>query len=145
MLSHYFPIYHKVVDKYEKAESVVNEDIVQMPLTKKYDLIVSISTLEHVGWDEELKDSQKTIRAVSRLRSLLNPKGRIVVTIPIGYNPHLDALLRSNRIGFDKILCLKRVSEDNRWVETTWKDIENSKFNSPFPFANGLVVGVIET
>jgi hypothetical protein len=150
VLSHYFPVHHDVVDKYEKAEGVINVDVTEISLSKKYDLIICISTLEHVGWDEDpekrstLNEGQKIVDAVKKLRTLLNPKGKIVITAPVGYNPNLDALLRSNGLRFDKLLCLKRVSSDNKWVETTWKDIENAKFQSPFPFANGLVIGVIE-
>jgi len=51
VLSHYFAVKHDIVDKYEIAPSVVNEDLVNFKPGKKYDLIVSISTLEHVGWD----------------------------------------------------------------------------------------------
>ncbi len=148
VLSHYFDFPHDIVDKYEKAEGVINVDVAEINSPKKYDLIVSISTLEHVGWDEEpserTQDKEKTLRAINNLKKLLNPRGKLVVTVPVGYNPLLDSFLRSNSMKFDQILCLKRVSKDNRWVETTWKDSEHAKFNSPFPFANGLVVGIFE-
>lgn len=151
VLSHYFLFNHDIVDKYEKAEGVVNEDVTKITFSKKYDLIISISTLEHVGWDEDpkkqimLNENQKIRQAIDKLRTLLNPGGRIVVTVPVGYNPNLDFLLKSEKTIFDKLFCLKRISNDNKWVETTWKEIENSKFNKPFPFANGLVIGIIET
>jgi hypothetical protein len=54
VLSHYFPVNHDIVDKYEKADGVINQDVVHFYSPKKYDLIVSVSTLEHVGWDEDL-------------------------------------------------------------------------------------------
>ena len=43
-----------VIDKYEKSslQSVRNEDIVEFVAEKPYDLIGSISTLEHIGFDE---------------------------------------------------------------------------------------------
>ena len=151
VLSHYFPFNHDIVDKYEKAEGVVNEDVTEITFSKKYDLIISISTLEHVGWDEDpkkqimLNENQKIRQAIEKIRTLLNPGGRIAVTVPVGYNPNLDSLLNSGKPIFDKFFYLKRISKDNKWVETTWKDIENSKFNEPFPFANGLVIGIIET
>lgn len=49
VLSHYFPVNHDIIDKYEKGKGVINEDVVDFRPPKKYDLIVSISTLEHVG------------------------------------------------------------------------------------------------
>src|SRR3990172_4116095 len=50
VLSHYFDTNHDVLDKYERAPGVINEDVVEFKSNKRYDLIVSISTLEHVGW-----------------------------------------------------------------------------------------------
>lgn len=60
VLSHYFPIHHEVVKQYEVGSSVINEDIVEFVPQDKYDLILSISTLEHVGWDEHPQTSQTT-------------------------------------------------------------------------------------
>ena len=45
---------HDVLDKYEKGNNVINDDVVSFSTEVKYDLIVSVSTLEHVGWDENL-------------------------------------------------------------------------------------------
>ena len=51
---------------------------------QKYDLIVSVSTLEHVGWDEEVKDPLKIIRALENLKNnCLTQDGEIVATIPL--------------------------------------------------------------
>ena len=41
----------EVVDKFEKRPWVINQDIVDFSPGKQYDLIVSISTIEHVGLD----------------------------------------------------------------------------------------------
>jgi hypothetical protein len=136
VLSHYFDFPHDIVDKYEKAEGVQNVDVTEIGPSKKYDLIVSISTIEHVGWDEapieRTENKEKTLQAINNLRSLLNPHGKLVVTMPVGYNPLLDSYLKSNRMKFDQILCLKRVSKDNRWIATTWKDIEDASLAIPF-------------
>ena len=51
VLANFFSFPHDVVDKYEKAPGVLNEDIVSYSPGKKYDFIVTLSTLEHVGWD----------------------------------------------------------------------------------------------
>lgn len=150
VLSHYFAVNHVIIDKYEKSENVITEDVTEICLSKKYDLIVSISTLEHVGWDENQSDHkilyehEKIIHAIAKLKENLSPKGKIVVTLPLGYNHELDALLKNRKIRFDRLFCLKRISKDNRWIETDWKKVENSKFNSPFTFANGLIIGIIE-
>jgi cyclopropane fatty-acyl-phospholipid synthase-like methyltransferase len=144
VLSHYFAVTHDIVDKYEKAAGVINQDVVDINLPKKYDLIVSISTLEHVGWDETSREPGKINRAIKKLKKLLNPNGKIVVTMPIGYSLDLDKSLKTGKVKFDKMYCLKRISKDNKWVETDWESIRNSKYDDPFPFANGLVIGLIK-
>jgi hypothetical protein len=62
VLSHYYPIRHEILDKYEKAPGVINLDVVDFKPAKKYDLIISISTLEHVGWDEKPKEPKKVYK-----------------------------------------------------------------------------------
>ena len=149
VLSHYFLINHDIVDKYEKAEGVINQDVTEITLSKKYDLIVSISTLEHVGWDENpvdkktVNDSEKILHAMDRLRSLLTEKGRIVVTVPLAYNPYLDALLRNGKLEFSKMFFMKRASKDI-WVEASWNEVKNAEFNHKIPSANALLIGIIE-
>ena len=103
VLSHYFRIFHDVLDKYEIAEGVINQDVVDFKPTWKYDLIVSISTLEHVGWDEEPKEPEKVLKAFENLKQCLNPGGKIIVTLPLGYNPELDELLKERRMKFTKL------------------------------------------
>jgi len=144
VLSHYFPLPHDVLDKYEKAEGVVNEDVVDFQTPKRYDLIVSISTLEHVGWDETPKDDKKILVAIDCLKKLLAPKGKIVVTVPLGYNPYLNGFLKDNKLEFTSRFYLKRISKDNLWEETDLKGLEKAQFNNPFLFANAVVIGIIE-
>ena len=67
VLSHYFNLNHDIVDKYEKSDGVINEDVVNFQTTKNYKLIVSISTLEHVGWDETPRDPTKIFDAIDNL------------------------------------------------------------------------------
>lgn len=143
VLSHYYSVNHEVIDKYEKNEGVKNIDIVEFDSEERYDLIVSISTLEHVGWDEEKKDSQKIIYAIQKLRDYLKPYGRLVVTLPLGYNTNMDHLFSENKIQFDDQYYLKRVSENNLWKQVNWSDIKDSKYNTPFPYANGLIIGIM--
>jgi len=144
VLSHYFSVRHDIVDKYEKLNGVINQDIIDFQPSKKYDLVISISTLEHAGWDEKPRDPMKIPRAIEHLKGLLAEAGKIVVTLPLGYNPELDKLLRQGKIQFSKKFFLKRISKDNRWEEVSWKDVCNSKYGEPFPCANALVIGILE-
>lgn len=145
VLAHYFRVDHDRLDKYERAPGVINEDVVDYRPDRVYDLIVSISTLEHVGWDEDPRDPGKILLAVDNLKRVLAPGGRIVLTLPLAYNPHLDALLRGERLGLTRRHCLKRISHDNRWAEVSWEEIRNCRFDAPFRRVNGIVIGVVET
>jgi SAM-dependent methyltransferase len=93
VLSHYGPVGHEVVDKYERAPEVRNADVLDLPAAPAYDLIVSVSTLEHVGRDEEPHEPERAVRAFEHLRGLLRPGGTLFATVPVGYNAALDRAL----------------------------------------------------
>ncbi len=144
VLSHYFPVSHTVVDKYEPGEGVINEDIVTYNPSEKYDLIVSISTLEHVGWDEKPKEPEKILKAIERLKDLLAPKGKMIVTLPLGYNTEMDKYLKEGKINFSKIYLMKRVTKSNKWVEKRFKRVPDAEYGKPFPFANVILICFFE-
>jgi len=143
VLSQYYPVEHDVLDKYERVDGIINQDVVDFNPEKKYDLIICISTLEHVGWDERPKDPEKLLRAIDNLRELLDKQGEIIVTIPLGYNPAIDDLIRKGKIQFSELRCLKRISGNNRWIETEWQEVERSTYNNNYPRAEGIVIGKI--
>ena len=142
VLSNYMSFPHDVVDKYEVTPGVINEDIVNFAPGKKYAGIISVSTLEHVGWDEQPRNPQKIKQAISHMKTLLAPGGWMFVTIPLGYNHNLDEMLRSSASGFSEIGYLLRISADNRWREAQPEEAYEAKYASPFPNANALFVGV---
>lgn len=144
VLSNYFSISHDVLDKYDDGKGVINEDVIDFKSSKKYDLIVSISTLEHVGWDEEIKESDKILYAIENLKSCLADMGMLIVTMPLGYNSYLDTLIKEKRIEFTKTYFMKRITSDNKWAETAWEDVKDLKFSYDPVFANGLIIGIIK-
>jgi hypothetical protein len=83
-----------VVDLYEKGSKVTNVDIVDFHSDVKFSAIVSISTIEHVGWDEIPQSSTKTKLALNHLISTLSPDGILFITAPTGHNPFLDEMIR---------------------------------------------------
>lgn len=96
--SHYRPPTHRVVDLYEQAPGVDNVDL--FDVTGPFDWVLSISTIEHVRWDvAETRDAVGAVAALTRLRSLMAPGGRMLVTVPFGHHPHLDAHLCAGRSG----------------------------------------------
>jgi hypothetical protein len=143
VLGHYIRRRHDVVDKYEPGANVLNVDILDFRTERPYDLIVSISTLEHVGWDDDERDPGKIPRAVGHLRSLLAPGGRAIVTFPLGYNPYLDEMVHAGTLGFDAEQCLLRVGR-HEWREVQKADMGRPAYGIPFPGANALVIGMIE-
>ena len=78
---------HTVVDKYEAGAGVLNVDIVHYVPDRIYELVVSLSTLEHVGWDEEPQDPAKAGVALDRVGRLGKS---LLVTIPVGYHRELE-------------------------------------------------------
>lgn len=143
VLGAYADFPHLVVDKYERASGVLNVDILDYQPATPFDLIVCISTLEHVGWDEVPREPGKVLRALEAMRGMLAPGGELLVTMPIGYNAEVDALLENNRFPFSQRYFLRRISRDNRWCEAEWREVRGMKFGSPFPCANAIVVGRI--
>jgi len=139
------PIRKEEID-YDKFEEISElfRDVIDFKSSKKYDLILSISTLEHVGWDEEIKESDKILYTIENLKSCLADMGILIVTMPLGYNSYLDILLKEKRIEFTKTYFMKRITSDNKWAETAWEDVKDSKFSYDPVFANGLIIGIIK-
>ncbi|NUP98249.1 MAG: methyltransferase domain-containing protein [Armatimonadetes bacterium] len=139
VLSHYFPQNHDVIDKYEAGPGVVNVDVAEFTPSAPYDLVVSISTFEHVGFDEPEPDPEKAPRALARALTWLAPGGRLVVTLPLGYNPQLDAWLLAGETPFDTLTWYRR-RPWNRWVETTGQKAVAAGYDHARQRANGLLI-----
>jgi hypothetical protein len=143
VLSHYVASRHDIVDKYERGTGVLNEDILDYRPAHRYDFIVSISTVEHIGWNEHEREPEKCIQALTHMRSLLAPGGRMLVTLPWGGNPVLDRHIQSRTCLFDDLRFMKRVSRRNTWVQTTSAALVGARYGDPYPFANVLVIGSV--
>jgi hypothetical protein len=141
VLSNYFSFPHDVVDKYEQTPGVINEDIVSFAPGKKYDVIMALSTLEHVGWDETPREPEKIIRAIARLKELLWDGGTLLVTMPLGYNPYVDDLVRTGKIGLTEVRYMRRTTPDNQWREAPLAEVADARYGSPFPYANAIMIG----
>lgn len=141
VMSHYFDSDHMVVDKNENCSyrPVINEDLVEFNPQRKFKLIVSISTIEHVGWDDCPRDESKIIEAIKKIRALIEPGGKAVITAPIGYNSFLDSRMLEVVGQGATLSCLKRISEDNQWIETDLYDALRCSYNSPYKYANAVV------
>lgn len=143
VISHYYSLPHVVVDKYESGKNILNIDAEKFNLGKKFDLIVSVSTLEHVGWDEEPQNPEKIFTVIKNIRKNLAIEGEAVITLPIGYNNAMDEMLKKDILKFDKEIYLKRITKENKWAETSKKDALNKKYGEPFQNANAILIGFL--
>lgn len=128
VLPHYYKTNHHVLDK---IEGPIKCDLLEYD--GQYDLIVSISTFEHIGFDfDEQKDPTKISQAIQHSRRMLSVGGSLVITIPIGYNPIADRIAIEHQARY-----LERVSFSS-WEETDKPS--KLKYGKPHPYANTVAI-----
>lgn len=170
---HYYPSYtvvnnRQVVDKYELGSSVLNKDIRHLAPNNKYQAIISVSTVEHVGrqWPgaEKLEGCEAPLTAVAKIYDLLEPGGISFITFPFGELTQTDSLIQFNsdylQLLFDKygvprdavsIRFMKRtaielVRLENRWrtgtralwLEADEGEMSGVELDAPCPSGNGV-------
>jgi SAM-dependent methyltransferase len=141
VLKHYVPSPHDVVDKYEEGDQAHRVDVMDFHPDRPYDLVVSISTFEHIGYDEDVRDPQKVLRAIEHVKAMLAPGGELLISVPLGYNAALDEQIRRGEPAFDETLFLKRTSRLNHWKQVPAAEAEGAKYGEPYRAANALLVG----
>lgn len=122
---------HRVVDLYEVEPGVENLDV--MDVGGEYDWVVSVSTLEHVRC-EEGPHPTASLDAVRHLRGLLAPGGKMLVTVPFGQQPYLDADILDGTLCPDEAGTMEwsgeswlyhdfacwRPARENGWANAVW-------------------------
>ena len=136
------------IDKYEKYPGVTNIDIIDFKDKTTFDIVFSISTLEHVGFDyKETLENIKFNQAVEKCISLLSSQGLFIVTLPIFYRSEVDTFIFADK-RFLKKIFLRRRDFQNNWELSKEKDILKNKdilkYNKKFPCANALFIGIIK-
>jgi len=141
VLSHYGEVAHTVLDKFECGEGILNEDILDYAPAERFDLILSISTFEHIGFDDEANgdSGEKIHRAIAACCDLLADEGRLVLTVPLGYNPSLDAMITADKLQSNRVLFIRRVGR-LQWEQTTAEMALACCYGSPYPYANAVMV-----
>jgi SAM-dependent methyltransferase len=139
VLGHYSAHSHTVIDKFETGAGIINEDITKWRTDERFALILSISTFEHVGFDDDAGDNsgEKIRAAIAACRALLAPGGCLVITVPLGYNPALDELISSDALPASEARFLLQHGR-REWREVTRDQSLGTKYGRPFPYANGL-------
>lgn len=130
-----------VLDKYEAAEGTINEDIADYVPSDKYDLVISISTMEHVGFDEEDGDAQKIIPAIDNvLNKVVSRNGNFIFSVPLGFNKFLDEKIYIGELRTKNIKYLKR-DDRMRWRESNMEEVKGSIYGDPYYVsANAIAV-----
>lgn len=141
VLSHYYNVNHLIVDKYERKDGVISKDIMDIKFDQMFNLIVSISTLEHVGWDEIPRIPGKHILAVEKLRSLLSDNGVLIATIPLGYNPSFDSDIFEDRLQCDRVVYFQRTRIDT-WLLAEREQVVGSQYGKNYRTTDGLAICV---
>lgn len=141
VLPHYYPSQYDVVDKFERGPHIINADIVDFAPPTRYDLILSISTFEHIGFDDEASGSsgEKILAALANCHRLLSERGLLVITVPTGYNPDLDRMIRDGSLGASAENFLCRTGR-RQWRPCSKGEALVYRYRSPYPYANGLLV-----
>lgn len=145
VLSHYADLAHPVVDKYEQAPGVLNADVADLDLDRHFDVVMAISTLEHVGLDEDVIDECKPARAIERLKAHVRPGGLLWITHPVGYNEALDAQLRSGAIASNRMRALRRDKHRNVWREVPPEQAWGTAYDRLLYTAHAVLVIEIES
>lgn len=145
VLSNYkIKIRRDVLDKYDGDPDLIKADIVDFLPVFKYDVVVCISTLEHVGWDEEQKDPNKIHLTLKNIKkNILKTDGVGIFTLPLGYNPYFDAYVKSGKTLFSNMYFYKRISENNEWTEYDYEKNKKYEFGTPYNNANTMVIGIL--
>jgi SAM-dependent methyltransferase len=138
VLSHYHSTEHTIIDKYERFPFVLNKDVLE--ITGRYDLILSISTFEHIGFDEEQKDDTKIARAIDHCRRMLVPGGKLVITASAGYNHNFDDLMLQCFVTQSAKMSFMRRTNYFNWKECSVGFFAHARYNHPYPFGNAIVV-----
>ena len=138
--SYYQQIQHQVLDKYEKSPNVLNADFLTYQPAKPFEAFLSISTFEHIGWDEEPRDPNKVKTAFDHIHNLVTAPENVLLTFPLGYQPVLDDMALAGTLPFQHSACLVRKSPWS-WEETSPSEGTTHLYGTRFPGANALYIG----
>lgn len=141
VINNYYPFPHDVIDKYEVQKGVMNCDAKDFNSYHKYDLIFSISTLEHIGFDEPFFDTNKVVKAIENLKNNLKDDGVFIFTIPIGYNIFLDKLISNGTIHISYLDYMVRINDLNMWEQSYNVEAMKTTFCKNPAHANGIIIG----
>lgn len=136
VLAHYMRAPWTVIDRYEPGNHLAMD---LFDYRTPHDWVVSISTLEHVRWDEpdQGRHPDGPANALEHLWGLVRPGGAMLVTTPMGWQPFWDSAVLDERLpvkptrqctfvrdgtGWRQTehLCHLRYAASTIWAESVW-------------------------
>ena len=77
--------------------------------------------------------------ALDRCRGLLAPGGVLAITVPLGYNPALDAMIAGDELGCARATWFKRFPH-RRWRSVPRSEALLCRYGRPYAFANAILL-----
>lgn len=166
------PIYGTwdILDKFELFPGVINIDLMEYNPAEKYDAIICISTVEHIGQrkdpsgtygeEDNERDKEAPLKAIVQIYNLLKEEGCALITVPFGKlidhgwlihfdEQYLQLLVDKYEIPANE-LTIKyykkmdmEVTLENPlqyWVPCLKENLADTIYDYPFPNANGIAV-----
>ena len=140
VLPHYRALWpcdgHVCVDLFEPYEGVINADVLTWEPSQQFDLIVCISTLDH------LRDEEEFCVALQRLHAWREPDGLLFVTLPygqpawIGGGQWLDRLIAGGALGADVTWRMDKTDVVAHGWEQICGEGPPRAYNYPTAYAN---------
>lgn len=156
----------EIIDKFEQQPGVKNIDL--LDVSHPYDVIVSISTVEHIGQDaygeSTQGDLEAPLKAISKIYDLLKPGGKAFLTVPFGRLTYLGWLIQFGSGYLERMTKCYGIPEEciqtwffkkidteikesaprQHWVQCMENELKDTYFGSPFAFANGIAAIQLE-
>ena len=160
----------RIIDKFEVDLGVENQDLMSLPSSEKYDAIVSISSVEHVGQagdpsggygeQTESRDLEAPLKAIAKIYDLLAVNGKALITVPFGKltdaewyiqfsKEYLEVLWKKygipkNAISANYLKLIDRETADDKhymlWREVDVLELSNSEYGWPLSQANSIAI-----
>ena len=159
----------KIVDKFENELGVDNEDLMNLRSAEKFDAVVCISTVEHIGQEEEPsgtygehienRDLEAPLKAIAKIYDLLDVDGKALITVPFGtltdgdwyiqFSGQYLAQLKKYGVPKEAIATnfLKQLDRNPIWdkAQMLWAEVDglevsDAEYNYPFPYSNAIAV-----
>lgn len=141
VLGHYQSVDWNIVDFRERGKHIINVDVTAWRPNRLFDVIVSISTLEHIGHGKYSGVTSKTpAQALEHILSFLRPGGKALFTVPLNYNKLLDKQLIEGVMPVTDIFCMARKLNKNEWFECSLAEALATEKKCGYRWAVGMAV-----